>query len=102
MTIEYELAMHRARWNFLSGEISGTYFYETRRTDYLLESLYAAVNENNLEEMNHYTAVMLVVMQGRNQFCAGHSKTWGELDREYHAKFCVHPICVERRKEQHV
>lgn len=100
---QHDLKMHKARWNFLAGEITGLYLQLLQpgpNGNGLCQQLLEAVSRNDLDEMNHLTAVMLVVMQGRDQICAGAQHSWSDLNRTYHDKFCQHPICVERRQKE--
>lgn len=62
----------------------------------VVDRMALAVLEDNVDEMNHLSAVMLCMIIGMDDVVELRMR-WFGLDQQFHTLFCQHEICVKRR-----
>ena len=80
---------HIRKWQDLCAGIALLYMGPTGTADEYIHRIRDAMESENLDSMNHVSALLLSMMRGRGENVDQIQEWWTTLDKDYHAHFCA-------------
>ena len=82
-------SLHVSDWHDLCAGLALLYLGPTSESDELIACVKRAMVAEDVNEMDHLSAVLLGILKGRGKDISFSSNRWRELDDQFHRQFCL-------------